>query len=158
MCAFNFKKKVEARFCFFHSTFFIRHMDWNNVRKIPPRRRRAPQPVDDYHKFTRPSCIEHLTPGLVYLWVVHHGYMRVCLRHHKKRGTKHIDLSKSHKCRGGGEIMIKRGEVRFNMNSGSFRSQEKKMKAIMLDYLSQQHLPVRLMKLGSMKDEKRRKR
>jgi len=81
--------------------------------------------------------------------------MRVCLRHHKKHGTKHIDLSKSRKCQGGGEIMIKRGELRFNMNSGSFRSQDKKMKEIMLKYLSQQHLPVRLMRLKSMTNEKR---
>ena len=51
--------------------------------------------------------------------------------------------------------MIKRGELRFNMNSGSFRSQDKKMKEIMLKYLSQQHLPVRLMRLKSMTNEKR---
>lgn len=129
-------------------------MDWDYLRKIVPRRRRAPRKVDDYHKFTSPTCIEHLTPGLVYLWVVHHGYMRVCLRHHKKHGTKHIDLSKSRKCQGGGEIMIKRGVVRFNMNSGSFRSQDKKIKDIMLDYLRQQDMPVRLMKLKSMKNER----
>jgi hypothetical protein len=127
-------------------------MDWDYIRKVVPRRRRAPRKVDEYHKFTSPTCIEHLIPGLVYLWVVHHGYMRVCLRHHPKRGTKHIDLSKSQKCQGGGEIMIKKGVVRFNMHSGSFRSQDKRMKGIILDYLRQQDLPVRLMKLKTMKD------
>lgn len=130
-------------------------VDWKYVRKIPPRRRRPPRRVDDYHKFTSPDCVEHLTPGLVYLWVVHHGHMRVCLRHHKKHGTKHTDLSKARKCQGGGEIMIKRGEIRINMNSGSFRAQDKKMTDIMMDYLTQQDMPVRLMKLKSMKDSRR---
>jgi HD superfamily phosphodiesterase len=48
--------------------------------------------------------------------------------------------------------MIKKGVVRFNMHSGSFRSQDKRMKGIILDYLRQQDLPVRLMKLKTMKD------
>lgn len=48
--------------------------------------------------------------------------------------------------------MIKRGVVRVNMNSGSFRAQDKRMKGIILDYLRQQDLPVRLMKLKAMKN------
>jgi hypothetical protein len=125
---------------------------WQDIPHITPFKIRPLSRVTHYHRFIDPGCVEHLEFGRVYLWVVRKGTMYVCMRHHRKFGTKHTDLSKLQKCQAGGEIKVTEEKVYINVKSGSFRKQDLDTKFIMKEYLEGQPKPVKLLKCVAMRE------
>jgi hypothetical protein len=125
---------------------------WDNTRHVTPFRSRAVEKIQYYHEFADPSCVDHLEPKRVYLWVVRKGVLHVCMRFHHRYGTKHTDLSKMKKCQAGGEIKVTKNHVYINVKSGSFRNQDANTKFILKEYLEGQPKPVILLPCIAMQE------
>ena len=117
---------------------------------VPARfQKRAVNPVVGYHKFSSPSCVNHIKRGVVYLWNMRKGVLTVCIRFGKRSdGSKHTDLSDKKKCQAAGEIKVSKYGVFFNMRTGSYKYHDPKAERVVLKYLAQQSKPVFLRPYG----------
>jgi hypothetical protein len=129
--------------------------EWKGIPHVSPKATsRVLQKVTHFHKFTGPECVEHLKVGIVYIWIVRKGGMTVCVRFDKYKGSKHIELSNMRRVQAGGEIKVsKKGIVYVNVNSGRYRTQDKRGKYIIYNYLKGQSKPVKLTPLKGLKDD-----
>ena len=129
--------------------------EWKGIPHVSPKKtHHVLQKVTHFHKFTGPECVDHLKVGIVYLWIVRKGVMTVCVRFDKYKGSKHIELSNMRRVQAGGEIKVsKKGIVYVNVNSGRYRTQDKRGKYIIYNYLKGQSKHVKLMPLKGLKDD-----